>query len=42
MLDLVPGHYKAAARAPVPDPAELKIDNESLEGWVKSIRDLRK
>lgn len=30
-----------AARAPVPEPAELKADIEALEGWVKAIRDRR-
>jgi energy-coupling factor transporter ATP-binding protein EcfA2 len=39
----LPGHDKAAAaRAPVPGPAELKIDIEALEAWVKTIRDRRK
>jgi hypothetical protein len=33
------GHDQAAAaRAPVPGPAELKKDIEALENWVKSIR----
>ena len=37
------GHDQAAAaRAPVPGPAELKKDIEALEAWVKSIRDRRK
>jgi energy-coupling factor transporter ATP-binding protein EcfA2 len=36
---LLPGHDKAAAaRAPVPEPAELKDDIESLEKWVAEIR----
>lgn len=38
----LPGHDKAAAaRAPVPDPVELKKDIEALETWIKSIRDRR-
>jgi recombinational DNA repair ATPase RecF len=37
------GHDQAAAaRAPVPGPAELKKDIEALETWVKGIRDRRK
>jgi hypothetical protein len=32
----------AAARAPVPGPAELKKEIEALESWVKSIRDRRR
>jgi energy-coupling factor transporter ATP-binding protein EcfA2 len=37
------GHDQAAAaRAPVPGPAELKKDIEALETWVRSIRDRRK
>jgi hypothetical protein len=39
----LPGHDKAAAaRAPVPSPAELKKDIQALEAWVKAIRDRRK
>jgi len=39
----LPGHDKAAAaRAPVPDPAELKADIETLEIWVSAIRNRRK
>lgn len=38
----LPGHDKAAAaRAPVPQPAELKADIEALKNWVKKIRDRR-
>jgi energy-coupling factor transporter ATP-binding protein EcfA2 len=38
----LPGHDKAAAaRAPVPEPAELKADVESLEKWVADIRKRR-
>ena len=38
----LPGHDKAAAaRAPVPEPAELKADIESLERWVAEIRKRR-
>jgi energy-coupling factor transporter ATP-binding protein EcfA2 len=38
----LPGHDKAAAaRAPVPEPAELKTDIESLEEWVAEIRSRR-
>lgn len=36
------GHDKAAAaRAPVPEPAELKTDIEALEQWVSTIRKRR-
>jgi hypothetical protein len=39
----LPGHDKAAAaRAPVPGPAELKADITSLETWVNAIRTRRK
>ncbi|MBS1939375.1 MAG: AAA family ATPase [Bacteroidetes bacterium] len=39
----LPGHDQAAAaRAPVPGPAELKADIEALENWVAVIRDRRK
>lgn len=39
----LPGHDKAAAaRAPVPAPAELKTDIEALEQWVADIRNRRK
>lgn len=39
----LPGHDKApAARAPVPGTAELKKDIETLQTWVKSIRDRRR
>ena len=35
----LPGHDQAsAARAPVPEPAELKADLEALEEWVVAIR----
>ena len=35
----LPGHDRAAAaRAPVPEPAELKADIEALESWVGAIR----
>jgi len=35
----LPGHDSAAAaRAPVPDPEELKTDIEALENWVGAIR----
>ena len=38
----LPGHDKAAAaRAPVPEPAELKADIESLEKWIADIRKRR-
>jgi hypothetical protein len=38
----LPGHDKAAAaRAPVPGPAELKTDIEALENWVVAIRKRR-
>lgn len=38
----LPGHDQApAARAPVPEPAELKADIEALEGWVGAIRGRR-
>jgi energy-coupling factor transporter ATP-binding protein EcfA2 len=38
----LPGHDQAAAaRAAVPDPAELKKDLESLEKWVAAIRKRR-
>jgi energy-coupling factor transporter ATP-binding protein EcfA2 len=37
------GHDQAAAaRAPVPKPNELKADIDTLEKWVKAIRDRRK
>ncbi|MEO7030909.1 MAG: hypothetical protein ABI351_09195, partial [Herbaspirillum sp.] len=36
------GHDQAAAaRAPVPGPAELKTDIGALEGWVRTIRKRR-
>jgi hypothetical protein len=39
----LPGHDKAAAaRAPVPPPAELQADIKALADWVKAIRDRRK
>ena len=39
----LPGHDQAAAaRAPVPGPAELKADIEALENWVTAIRKRRK
>ncbi|RYD16358.1 MAG: hypothetical protein EOP90_06155 [Lysobacteraceae bacterium] len=38
----LPGHDKAAAaRAPVPTPAELKADIEALGSWVTAIRKRR-
>jgi hypothetical protein len=38
----LPGHDQApAARAPVPEPAELKADIEALESWVGAIRSRR-
>ena len=38
----LPGHDQAAAaRAPVPEPAELKADIEALEKWVAAIRKRR-
>jgi len=38
----LPGHDQApAARAPVPEPAELKADIEALERWVGAIRSRR-
>ena len=38
----LPGHDQApAARAPVPEPAELKADIEALEDWVGAIRGRR-
>lgn len=39
----LPGHDQAAAaRAPVPCPAELKADIEALDAWVAAIRNRRK
>ena len=39
----LPGHDKAAAaRAPVPAPAELKADIEALSDWVTAVRKRRK
>lgn len=39
----LPGHDQAAAaRAPVPEPAELKADIEALERWVAAIRNRRR
>lgn len=39
----LPGHDQAAAaRAPVPVPAELKADIEALDNWVAAIRNRRK
>lgn len=39
---LLPGHDQAAAaRAPVPEPAELKADIEELENWAAAIRSRR-
>jgi hypothetical protein len=38
----LPGHDQAAAaRAPVPGPAELKGDIDALDGWVSAIRKRR-
>ena len=38
----LPGHDKAAAaRAPVPEPSELKADIEALESWVDAVRKRR-
>jgi energy-coupling factor transporter ATP-binding protein EcfA2 len=38
----LPGHDQAAAaRAPVPEPAELKADIEALEKWIAEIRSRR-
>jgi energy-coupling factor transporter ATP-binding protein EcfA2 len=38
----LPGHDQAAAaRAPVPEPAELKADIDLLENWVAAIRKRR-
>ena len=38
----LPGHDQAAAaRAAVPEPAELKVDIEALENWVAAIRKRR-
>ena len=38
----LPGHDQApAARAPVPEPLELKVDIEGLESWVAAIRGRR-
>jgi len=39
----LPGHDQAAAaRADIPEPAELKADIEALENWVAAIRKRRK
>lgn len=39
----LPGHDQAAAaRAPVPGPAELEADIEALDNWVAVIRNRRK
>jgi hypothetical protein len=39
---LLPGHDQAAAaRAPIPDPMELREDIEELENWVAAIRKRR-
>ncbi len=38
----IAGHDQAAAaRAPIPEPAELKRDIENLENWVETIRKRR-
>ena len=38
----LPGHDQApAARAPVPEPAELDADIKALEAWVKAINKRR-
>ncbi len=38
----LPGDDQApAARAPVPEPGELKADIEALESWVGTIRSRR-
>ena len=38
----LPGHDQApAARAPVPEPTELKADIEALETWARAIRSRR-
>jgi hypothetical protein len=38
----LPGHDQAAAaRAPVPEPPELKGDINALEGWIAAIRKRR-
>ncbi len=37
----LPGHYKtSAARAPFPEPEEVKNDIEALIKWVSAIRKL--
>ena len=39
----LPGHDQAAAaRAPMPGPAELKADIDALDNWVAAIRNRRK
>jgi hypothetical protein len=39
----LPGHDQAAAaRAPVPEPAELKADIDALENWVAAIHRRRR
>jgi energy-coupling factor transporter ATP-binding protein EcfA2 len=39
----LPGHdHAAAARAPVPEPAELKGDIEALEDWIAAIHNRRR
>jgi energy-coupling factor transporter ATP-binding protein EcfA2 len=39
----LPGHDQAAAaRTPMPEPAELKSDIEALETWVRAIRSRRR
>ena len=39
----LPGHDQAAAaRAPIPEPADLKADIEALESWVGAIRARRR
>ena len=39
----LPGHDQAAAaRAPVPEPPELRADIEALEGWITAIHKRRR
>ncbi|HPQ44746.1 MAG TPA: AAA family ATPase [Syntrophales bacterium] len=39
----LPGHDQAAAaRVPVPEPADLKADIEALENWIDAIRKRRR
>lgn len=39
----LPGHDQAAAaRAPIPEPSEIKTDIEALDNWIATVRNRQK